>query len=107
MVGSQRVIDQAAGIITCAVCSAIGATAKPLVAQSQGSTCKRVRLIAPRADGPGAAANTVPVFFGNSVRQNDQIALDGSTDQYIHVDDASKIYVKASTASTLEYRIEQ
>ncbi len=102
-VGTQTIVDQSAVAIKTGTKTLSGTAAQQLTATS--TPCKRVKLISP-VSSSGAALNVNHVFFGDATRQDDWIAIDGSRDQFIHVPDASMIYVKGDNAAVINYRIE-
>jgi hypothetical protein len=67
--------------------------------------CKRVKLIAP-VDGDGAGTNAAIVNYGDAGNQRDWLAIDGTRDAYVHVDNPSLIYVKGTTGDKVNYRLE-
>lgn len=93
-------LGSAAGGMACSSVTPGNTTARQLV--STPTPCTRVFLFAPRG-----STNAADVLFGDANRQADYIANDGSRDRYIHIDDASKIYIKmVDAADSIEYRIE-
>lgn len=72
------------------------ATPEPLVSTS--TPCRGVLLAARTTQNTGAAANTNPVFVGNSAAQTMPILVASvQPPVYMAVDDAAKVYVRAIT----------
>jgi hypothetical protein len=104
-------ITTCTGAVTVSGQLAVGATTVQLTTTIK--TCLRVKIMAPRLSHPIGALNTNDILVVIAAttpadgKGGEAIAVDGSRDNYFHVDDPRNIWLIGSHANdVIEYRIE-